>query len=218
MNRTRMVAIGTFTGVIVLLIVVIVWVESVNASHTVLVYRVKASVVSAGQAYSPDTVEQVSVKGETGEFSYTTKTPGSSWVFGQQLHAGDIVRDDDLVSSADVAQIPITPAESVDFSATGKIDIYLIDQNQTPQCVTLTATQVPVVANTAGTLTIQVPRSQEANWLAITVAGSGQYRILVAPSGGTAQQPSSSCLDNALTQRLTAIAAATPTPIPLPSG
>src|SRR5580704_3358905 len=107
MNRSRAIAIGAFTGVIILLLVVIVWVESVNSSQTVTVWLVTKD-VSAGQPFTTEVVEQVQVKGQAGDFAYTAKAASSAWVFRESMHKNDIVRDDDLVSSADVAQIPIT--------------------------------------------------------------------------------------------------------------
>ena len=124
MNRTRAIAIGAFTGVILLLLVVIVWVEALNSSHTVSVWLMKAD-VNAGQQYSLDTATKVDVKGEPGDFSYTTNAPSNAFVFSHAMKKSDIVRDDDLVSAASIAQIPITPAENVDFSSTGKVDVYM---------------------------------------------------------------------------------------------
>ena len=111
MNRTRAIAIGAFSGVIILLLVVIVWVEALNSSHTVNVWMVTQD-VTAGQPFSRANVESVQVKGEPGDFSYTTDNPDASQVFSHRMNAKDIVRNDDIVPAANVAQIPISPAEN----------------------------------------------------------------------------------------------------------
>jgi hypothetical protein len=208
MNRTRAIAIGAFTGVIILLLVVIVWVESANSSQTVTVWLVTKD-VSAGQSFTTDVVEQVQVKGQPGDFAYTTKGASTAWVFRQSMRKNDIVRDDDLVSSANVAQIPLTAAESVDFSATGQVDVYLFDTLS--NCVQLTKSQVPVVSGAGTTnLVIQVPRADEAYWLALT-NGIGENKLLVAPSGGGAPSGAQVCAANALSHL---IAGSSPSPTP----
>jgi hypothetical protein len=194
MNRSRAIAIGAFTGVIILLLVVIVWVESVNSTQTVTVWLVTKD-VSAGQPFTTDVVEQVQIKGQTGDFAYTTRAASTSWVFREAMSKNDIVRDDDLVSSADVAQIPITAAESVDFSETGNIDIYLF--NTDSACVQLIKGQVPVVSGVGTSLVIQVPREDEAYWLALT-NGIGDDKILIAPSGGAIPNGAQVCAADAL--------------------
>jgi hypothetical protein len=211
MNRTRAIAIGAFTGVIILLLVVIVWVESVNSSQTVTVWLVTKD-VSAGQSFTTDVVEQVQVKGQAGDFSYTTKGASTAWVFRQSLRKNDIVRDDDLVSSADVAQIPITAAESVDFSATGSVDVYIF--NTQSACVQLIKGQVPVVSGIGTSLVIQVPRADEAYWLALT-NGIGDDKLLIAPSGGAIPNGAKVCASDAL-PHLTGGSA--PSPPTTPSG
>jgi hypothetical protein len=211
MNRSRAIAIGAFTGVIILLLVVIVWVESVNSTQTVTVWLVTKD-VSAGQPFTTDVVEQVQIKGQTGDFAYTTRPASTAWVFREALHKNDIVRDDDLVSSADVAQIPITAAESVDFSATGNIDVYLF--NTESACVQLIKGQVPVVSGVGTSLVIQVPREDEAYWLALT-NGIGDDKILIAPSGGAIPNGAQVCAADAL-PHLTGTSA--PGPQSTPSG
>ena len=198
MNRTRAIAIGAFTGVIFLLLIVIVWVEALNSSHTVSVWLMNQD-VSAGQQFSSSMVSKAEIKAEPGDFSYTSYDPSSSQLFGHNMKKGDIVRDDDLVPSASVAQIPITPAENVDFSASGRIDVYMLVQNTgQPACVQLIGSQVPVVSNATGSLTIQVPRDQEAAWLTITNASDN--RLLVATSGGIPAGGNKVCLPDAITQ------------------
>ena len=208
MNRTRAIAIGAFTGVIILLLVVIVWVESANSSQTVTVWLVTKD-VSAGQTFTTDVVEQVQVKGQTGDFAYTTRAASTSWVFRQSLHKNDIVRDDDLVSAANVAQIPITASESVDFSSTGEIDIYLF--STTDNCVQLIKGQVSVVTGVGTSLVIQVPRADEAYWLALT-NGIGENKILIAPSGGGLPSGTQVCAADALPHLTGGSGASTPTP------
>jgi len=211
MNRTRAIAIGAFTGVIILLLVVIVWVESVNSSQRVTVWLVTKD-VSAGQTFTTDVVEQAQVNGQAGDFAYTTRAASTAWVFRQALHKNDIVRDDDLVSSADVAQIPITAAESVDFSATGTVDIYIFKTESS--CVELVKGQVPVVSGVGTSLVIQVPRDDEAYWLALT-NGIGDDKILIAPAGSAIPNSAPACASDALTH-LTG--GSTPSPPSTPSG
>lgn len=206
MNRARAIAIGAFTGVIVLLLVIIVWVESVNSSQTVTVWLVTKD-VSAGQTFTTDVVEQAQVKGQAGDFAYTTRGASTSWVFRQSLHKSDIVRDDDLVSAADVAQIPITASESVDFSATGSVDIYIF--NTQSACVQLIKGQVPVVNGVGTSLVIQVPRADEAYWLALT-NGLGDDKILIAPAGGAIPNGAQVCAADALPH----LTGTSPTPAP----
>jgi hypothetical protein len=198
MNRTRATAIGAFSGAILLLLGVIAVLGLANSSHTVSVYKLNAD-VTAGQSYAAGIVDKVDVKGNAGEFNFTTTAPGNTLVFSQKMDKGDIVRDDDLVSSQDVAHITFTPETNVNFAGSDKLDIYVLkeEDGQTSSCIQLVGTKVPVVVNTGTSMTIQVQKADEAAWLAVTtVSGS---RLIVASSGGSSPLSSQPvCVDDAL--------------------
>lgn len=181
MNRSKMIAVGFFAIVFLLILGAILYIESINASSTIKVYQVTSG-VTAGQFFSPSTVTQVTVKAQPGDFNYAESNPdGTSLIFATNLSKGDIVRPDDLLQANTkvTVQLPnVTNAGNINPG--DLLNIYAVTADQT---VVLIGPNVRVASVVNSTIGIQVDARNETAWVAL--ASSKDYSLILAGSNGT---------------------------------
>lgn len=164
MNRRRLIAAVFFSVVIVAVLALIVVTESINASQTVNVLRLKKD-VDRGATFSPADVDQIPIKAQPGDFNYVTQ-PASGARYTLSLKNGDILRPDDLEKPDArvpvVVQVKNPPAinggDSIDVFAPYGGEQVLIGHN------------IPVLSSSASNMTILVDTNQELAWIAVGVA------------------------------------------------
>lgn len=214
MNQRRMIAAGFFSAVIVVVLAIIVYIEALNSSRTVSVLILRHN-VTAGTAYTDDTVSAVTIKAAEGDFSYETRTPEDVKArFKSSMQSGDILRPDDLVSDDTESEVALTVAKSPQLNSGDNIDIYA-QTNGTD--LLLIGANMKVLSATP--LTVLVPTADEARWAVIS--GSGTSLVAVRSPGGTTPPRRRITLDQVLgelgggtTGESTGQSTATPTPGP----
>ena len=170
MNRLRLFAVVFFSVTIVIVLGLIVYVEQVNSSATIAVWIINKPTISAGTAFTDQTVATVQVKAPPGDFDYSQLPPDGSRIFAVNMKTGDIVRDGDLVSSSDKVQVALTgsgtaagPGDSVNIFA-------LIGGTQTliGQSLTVVTGTVGTGTGGGGSVTVLVPSTVGLQWAIIS--------------------------------------------------
>jgi len=172
MNGRRRAAAVFLSVAMVAVLGVIVYVERLNATRTVSVFVVRGN-VAAGSVYGDDTIQPLSIRAEEGDFTFERRPPAELRArFGASLHAGDIVRSDDLVPMDEQVEIALTVTGSPPIAAGDSIDVYAtVNGNSVLLGQGLRATS-------AGTpLTLLVPARDEAAWVSVTSSATPFHAI-----------------------------------------
>lgn len=161
MSRNRLIAAVVFTLVIISVLAVIVYSARTTSQATRTVW-VAAHDVPAGTQLAPADVQAIQVGAASDQFRAQDSAPNGQYT-RVELHTGDVVRPDDLVTDTQV-QVSIALTSPPGLAAGNKIDIYLSDGSTVKligRAMTITATSP---------LTISVPSRYEADWVAISDA------------------------------------------------
>ncbi|MFN2568007.1 MAG: hypothetical protein ABR564_00170 [Candidatus Dormibacteria bacterium] len=191
MNRRRQLAAVFLSAAMLGVLAVIVYVERVNATRTVTVYVVRGN-VAGGALYGDDSVQPLAIRAEDNEFAHERRPPSELRArFATTLHAGDIVRTDDLVPLEEQVEIALTVTGSPPITAGDSIDLY----------ATINGSSVLIGQRLRATsggspLTLLVPARDEAAWVA--VSGSATPFHAIRASGGSAPSARSITTDQAL--------------------
>lgn len=154
-----------FSVVIVALLAAIVYSEHSNAVQTVSVYVASAD-VRAGQAFDPTTVKPTDVHAAPEDFSYAkNEKPDGSFVFAHDVHVGDIIRSDDLISVNALVEVSVTIANNPPIVPGDKLDVYAAQGGGN----VLIGHDLTVVS-AGGTITLSVPAKNEGAWIAIAAS------------------------------------------------
>jgi hypothetical protein len=182
----RVAAAAFFSAVIVLVLALIVYTEQNNASQTVAVWILTRD-VSAGSAYSAADVQQVQIHGATGDFNYEVRSPSQFAArYTRGLKSHDVVRADDLVPMTAESEVAITIQNPPPLNPGDLIDIFaalptgqqaLIGRNITVETVS------------GGSLTLVVPVSDEASWIAIGSSNVALHAARTTPGAQLAPSP-----------------------------
>jgi hypothetical protein len=191
MNRRRVVAATLLSLSIVAVLGVIVYVERVNATQTVTVFMARTD-TPAGSGYDETTVQPASIRADEGTFAYQRQGPNSIHArFGNTLHAGDIVRGDDLVPLEEQVEVALTLTASPAIASGDTIDVY-----GTVNGTTVLLGQHLTATSGGATLTVLVPARDEAAWAAV-VSSSTPFHA-VKSSAATAPSTRSMTSDQAV--------------------
>lgn len=172
MNRRRLAAAILLSLSIVAVLGVIVYVERVSATQTVTVFMARAD-VPAGTGYDETTVQAASIRAEEGAFGYQRQGPNSFHArFGNSLHAGDIVRTDDLVPVEDQVEVALTLTASPVIASGDTIDVY-----GTVNGTTVLLGQHLRATSGGATLTVLVPARDEAAWAAVVSSSTPFHAV-----------------------------------------
>jgi hypothetical protein len=186
MNRRRLAAAIFFSVVIVLVLGVMVYLEQAGRQQTVAVFILKHSVL-AGATYSADDVSTVSVRAQEGDFNYEHRAPGQYGArYTEDLHANDILRDDDLVDASAEVEIAVTLQAPPPLTAGDHIDVFATvgggRQARIGQAVT-------VLSASGGALTILVPIDQEEAWISVASSSIALHAARSAQTDPSSVQP-----------------------------
>jgi hypothetical protein len=181
MSRRRLAAALFFSAVIVVVLGLIVYTERANATQTVSVWIVTHD-VAAGSPYNSSDVQRVQVRAASGDFNFELLGPSAFPArFARGMSTNDILRGDDLIANTAESEVALTvenppaltPGENIDvFAALAGDQQVLIGRD--------------LIVNTVsgGSLTVLVPASDEASWVAV---GSSNVALHVALTVAGAQ-------------------------------
>ena len=186
MNRRRLAAAAFFSTVIVAVLGVMVYLQASGNQQTVTVYLLRHAVV-AGSPYSPEDVAAVSMRAQEGDFSYEHRSPSQYAArYTQDLHANDIVRDDDLVDAGAQVEIALTLQAAPPLTPGDRIDVFATvggnRQARIGQAVT-------VLTASGGALTILVPISEEDAWISVASSTVALHAVRSAQQDGGTIRP-----------------------------
>lgn len=164
MDRRRLTAAAFFSTVIVVVLGVMVYLQQAANQATVSVYVLRHAVL-AGSPYSADDVTAVTMRAQEGDFLYEHRSPAQFQArYGEDLHANDILRDDDLVDASTQVEVALTLQAPPPLSPGDRIDVFASvgggRQARIGQAVT-------VLTASGGALTVLVPVDAEEAWIAV---------------------------------------------------
>lgn len=181
MSRRRLAAAMFFSAVIVVVLGLIVYTERANATQTVSVWIVTHD-VAAGSPYNASDVQLVQVRAGTSDFNFEPLGPSAFQArFARSMSTNDILRADDLIANTAKSEValtvenppPLIPGENIDvFAALAGDQQVLIGRDLIVNMVS------------GGSLTVLVPVSDEASWIAV---GSSNVALHVALTVAGAQ-------------------------------
>ena len=186
MSCRRLAAALFFSAVIVAVLAVIVYTEQMNATQMSSVWVVTHD-VAAGTPFSLDDVELVQVRSGSGDYNFEVDGPSTFHaLFVSSLATNDILRSDDLISASAESQIAITVEDAPPLAPGENIDVF----------AALTADQQvlighDLVVNTVsgGSMTVLVPVTDEASWVAIGASNVALHVALTVPGAQLAPSP-----------------------------
>jgi hypothetical protein len=172
MNRRRVFAAILLSLSLVAVLGVIVYVEKASATQTVTVFMARSD-IPAGAGYDETTVQTASIRAEEGTFAYQRQGPTAVHArFGNTLHAGDIVRSDDLVPVEDQVEVALTLTASPAISPGDTIDIY-----GTVNGTTVLLGQHLRATTGGATLTVLVAAQDESAWAAVVSSSTPFHAV-----------------------------------------
>lgn len=174
MNRRRATAAASLSLVIVAVLGVIVYTEHANATQTLGVFVLTHN-VTGGAMYSAADVQHVEIHASGNDFNYQTRTPGARMNrYARDLSAGDILRQDDLVSAATQAEVAVSVQAPPPLNAGDRVDVFAAYSGQQQAMI---GRGILVETVNAGALTLLVPANDEQAWVAV---GSSTVPLHVA--------------------------------------
>jgi hypothetical protein len=181
MSHRRLAAAIFFSAVIVAVLGVIVYTERSNATQTVSVWMLTHD-VAAGSPYESSDVQLVQVRADAGDFNFEALSPSAYPArFSRGMLANDILRGDDLISDRAQSEVALTVENPPPLAAGEDIDVFAAlagDQE------VLIGHDLIVNTVSGGALTVLVPVSDEASWIAV---GSSDVALHVALTVAGAQ-------------------------------
>lgn len=164
MDRRRLTAAAFFSTVIVVVLGVMVYLQQAANQQTVTVFVLRHAVL-AGSPYNADDVTTMSVRAQEGDFQYEHRSPAQYQArYGVDLHANDILRDDDLVDASTEVEVALTLQAPPPLVPGDRIDVFASigggRQARIGQAVT-------VLTASGGALTVLVPIDAEEAWIAV---------------------------------------------------
>jgi hypothetical protein len=166
-SQQRLGAVLVLSAVIVVVLGLIVYTEQVNATATVSVLELTHD-VTAGALYTPGDVEQVQIRASGASFNYETQSPQTfSARYAVDLAAHDILRDDDLIPTSSQSEVAITVVNPPAVDAGDAVDVYATLPSGAQALI---GHDLVVVSQEGGSLTVLVPASDEASWVAVSSA------------------------------------------------
>jgi hypothetical protein len=182
----RVAAAAFFSAVIVLVLALIVYTEQNNVSQTVAVWILTRD-VSAGSVYSAADVQQVQIRGASGDFNYEVRSPSQFAArYTRGLKSHDVVRADDLVSMTAESEVAVTIQNPPPLSPGDLIDIFAaLPTGQQA----LIGRDITVETVSGGSLTLVVPISDEASWIAVGSSNVALHAARTVPGVQLAPSP-----------------------------
>ena len=172
MSQRRVIAAVFFSVAIVAVLGVLVWVEKVNSTRTVVVYELKSD-VSAGTPYRDENVQPVSIRAQDGDFAHERRGPAEFRArFATALHPGDIVREDDLVPADSLVEIALNITTSPALSPGDTVDVYASVNGNSA----LVGPHLTVVTGSPA-VTVLVPADEEAAWVAASSSATAFHAV-----------------------------------------
>jgi hypothetical protein len=186
MSRRRLAAAMFFSAVIVVVLALIVYTERTNATQTVSVWIVTHD-VTAGAPFSASDVQLVQVRAGSGDFNFEVDGPATFHaLFARSMSVNDILRSDDLVSVTTESEIAITVTDAPPLTAGENIDVFAaVTGNQQ----VLIGHDLVVNMVSGGSVTVLVPVTDEASWIAVGASNVPLHVALTVPGAQLAPTP-----------------------------
>jgi hypothetical protein len=182
----RVAAAVFFSAVIIVVLALIVYTEQNNASQTVDVWILIRD-VAAGSVYSSADVQQVQIHAASGDFNYEARSPSQLAArYTRGLKSRDVVRTDDLVPTSAQSEIAITIQNPPPLNPGDVIDVFAaLPTGQQA----LIGHDVTVATVSGGSLTLVVPVSDEASWVAVGSSNTSLHAARTVPGAQLAPSP-----------------------------